>query len=51
MTSQNNVGEQVGNRRVLPFFVEFVKFSTGFAVIIACALLTLSAASTMVAQQ
>ena len=32
-------------RRMLPFFVEFVKFSTGFAVIIAAALLTLHAAN------
>jgi len=32
-------------RRMLPFFVEFVKFSTGFAVIIAAALLTLHVAS------
>jgi len=28
-------------RRALPYFVEFVKFSTGFAVIVAAALLTL----------
>jgi len=32
-------------RRMLPFFVEFVKFSAAFAVIIAAALLTLHAAS------
>ncbi|MFZ2167620.1 MAG: hypothetical protein WAV50_01980 [Minisyncoccia bacterium] len=32
-------------RRALPFFVEFVKFSTGFAVIIMTALLALHAAS------
>jgi hypothetical protein len=31
--------------RWLPFFVEFVKFSTGFAVIVAVALLTLHAAA------
>lgn len=30
---------------MLPFVVEFVKFSTGFAVIIAVALVTLHAAS------
>lgn len=30
---------------MLPFFVEFVKFSTGFAVVIAVALLTLHIAS------
>ncbi|MCR4334093.1 MAG: hypothetical protein NUV60_03750 [Patescibacteria group bacterium] len=32
-------------RRVLPFFIEFVKFSTGFAAIIAVALFTLHVAS------
>jgi hypothetical protein len=32
-------------RRALPFFIEFVKFATGFAVIIAAALLTLHVAS------
>lgn len=32
-------------RRMLPFFVEFVKFSTAFAVIVAAALLTLHVAS------
>ncbi len=32
-------------RRALPFFVEFVKFSIGFAIIIAVALLTLHVAS------
>ena len=32
-------------RRALPFFVEFVKFSAVFAVIIAAALVTLHAAS------
>ncbi|MFA6519825.1 MAG: hypothetical protein WCT41_03335 [Candidatus Paceibacterota bacterium] len=32
-------------RRMLPFFIEFVKFATGFAVIIAVALITLHAAS------
>jgi len=31
---------------MLPFVVEFVKFSTGFAIIIAVALLSLHAAST-----
>ena len=30
---------------MLPFFVEFVKFSSGFAIIIAAALVTLHAAS------
>ncbi|MBI4065704.1 hypothetical protein HY412_00730 [Candidatus Kaiserbacteria bacterium] len=32
-------------RRMLPFFIEFVKFSVAFAVIIAAALLTLHVAS------
>lgn len=35
-------------RRILPFFVEFVKFSSGFAAIIAVALLTLHVASVSV---
>lgn len=34
--------------RMLPFFVEFVKFSAGFAVIIAVALITLRFASAAV---
>jgi hypothetical protein len=33
------------SRRALPYFVEFVKFSTAFAAIIAIALFTLHAAS------
>lgn len=32
-------------KRMLPFVVEFVKFATGFAAIIAVALLTLHVAS------
>lgn len=32
-------------RRLLPFFIEFVKFTTGFAVIIAAALLALHVAT------
>ena len=32
-------------RRALPYVVEFIKFSTGFAVIIAAALLALHGAS------
>lgn len=32
-------------RRALPFFVEFVKFASGFAAIIAVALLSLHVAS------
>lgn len=34
-------------RRLLPYFVEFVKFATGFAVIIAIALFALQAAAAM----
>lgn len=37
-------------RRMLPFLIEFVKFSTGFAVIVATALLTLHAATARVEQ-
>jgi hypothetical protein len=29
------------NRRILPFVTEFIKFSTGFAVIVAAALISL----------
>jgi hypothetical protein len=36
-------------RRALPFFVEFVKFATGFAVIIATALIALHVASATMA--
>lgn len=32
-------------RRMLPFFIEFVKFSAGFAAIVAIALIALNAAS------
>ncbi|HUY05579.1 MAG TPA: hypothetical protein VMV62_02615 [Candidatus Paceibacterota bacterium] len=32
-------------RRALPFFVEFVKFATAFAIIMMCALIALHAAS------
>ncbi len=42
---QNKESMLARERRMLPFFVEFVKFSTGFAVIIAAALLTLHVAS------
>lgn len=37
--------KQATERRILPFFVEFVKFATGFAVIIAVALLALNVAA------
>ncbi|MHB8860712.1 MAG: hypothetical protein ACYC48_03185 [Minisyncoccota bacterium] len=43
MNNQND--QRTTARRVLPFFVEFVKFSIGFAVIIAVALLALHVAS------
>lgn len=33
------------NKRALPFFIEFVKFATGFAAIIAVALFALRATS------
>ena len=36
---------QATERRMLPFVVEFVKFATGFAVIIAVALLALNVAA------
>lgn len=39
------VSKKEDERRMLPFFIEFVKFATGFAVIIAAALITLRAAS------
>ncbi len=43
--NQKNNAQRARERRMLPFFVEFVKFSTGFAAIIAVALLTLHVAS------
>ncbi|MBI5406057.1 hypothetical protein HY972_03435 [Candidatus Kaiserbacteria bacterium] len=45
MNDQKNKDRQDSERRMLPFFVEFVKFSTGFAAIVAVALLALHAAS------
>ncbi|MBU6214887.1 hypothetical protein KGM48_03570 [Patescibacteria group bacterium] len=41
----NAAGRRRTERRLLPFFIEFVKFSAGFAAIIAIALLTLRVAS------
>lgn len=41
----NKESERARERRLLPFFIEFVKFSTGFAAIIAAALFTLHIAS------
>jgi hypothetical protein len=42
---ENRQDGTVRKMRMLPFFVEFIKFSAGFAVIIAAALITLHAAS------
>ncbi len=47
MTSKTTKSNE-SERRILPFFVEFVKFSTGFAVLIAVALITLRFASAAV---
>lgn len=42
----NGTNNQRNNaQRALPFFVEFVKFSSGFAAIVAVALLSLHVAS------
>lgn len=41
----NNTGRRAVERRILPFFIEFVKFSIGFSVIIAVALLALHVAN------
>jgi len=38
---KNKESLRTRERRALPFFIEFVKFSSGFVVIIAVALLTL----------
>ncbi|MHB8660824.1 MAG: hypothetical protein ACYC75_02735 [Minisyncoccota bacterium] len=45
MNNQKNNDRRETERRMLPFFIEFVKFSTGFAVIIALALLALHVAN------
>lgn len=44
MNNRKNKDRRAAERRALPFFIEFVKFSTGFAAIIAVALLTLHVA-------
>ena len=44
MNNQKNSTREA-ERRMLPFFIEFVKFASGFAFIIAAALLTLHVAS------
>ena len=45
MNDLRDTSRQIRERRMLPFFVEFVKFATGFAVIVATGLLTLHVAS------
>ena len=45
MNNQKTNARRAAERRMLPFVVEFVKFATGFAVIVAVALLTLHVAS------
>ncbi|MEK7086624.1 MAG: hypothetical protein AAB951_02465 [Patescibacteria group bacterium] len=42
---KNKESFAIREKRMLPFFVEFVKFAAGFAVIIAAALVALHAAS------
>lgn len=41
---RNNVKKEP-EQRLLPFFIDFVKFAAGFAIIIALALITLKFAS------
>lgn len=45
MNNPRNNTPDTRARRILPFFIEFVKFATGFAAIIAAALITLHVAS------
>ena len=45
MNSQQNNNRRDAERRMLPFVIEFVKFVTGFAIIVAIALLALHFAS------
>ena len=45
MSNLKDNAQRARERRVLPLFVEFVKFSTGFAAIVAAALVTLHVAS------
>ncbi|MFZ2500522.1 MAG: hypothetical protein WAW90_00865 [Minisyncoccia bacterium] len=42
---KNKESARVSGRRAMPFFVEFVKFCTGFAVIVASALVILHVAN------
>ena len=45
MNSQKNKTQTARERRMLPFFIEFVKFTTGFVAIVAVTLLTLHVAT------
>jgi len=45
MSNQQNKNIHDAERRILPFLVEFVKFASGFAAIVAAALITLQVAS------
>ncbi len=45
MNNQKNNNRRAAERRTLPFVIEFVKFLTAFAVIIAIALLALHVVS------
>ena len=45
---KNKESLHVREKRMLPFFTEFVKFSVGFAVIVAAALLMLNVATVAV---
>ncbi len=45
MPNQKNNNRREAERRMLPFVIEFVKFSTAFAIVIAVALLTLHVAT------
>lgn len=45
MNNQKNKEQDTRAGRALPFFIEFVKFTTGFAAIVAVALLSLHIAS------
>ncbi len=50
MNNPRSNDEQTRARRALPYFVEFVKFSTAFAAIVAIALFTLHVATAAVNQ-
>lgn len=47
MNAPSTNSSDVERRRMLPFIVEFVKFSAGFAVIIAVGLVALHVATTI----